>query len=119
MAATKTARQLIAVGTAVGAGATVNGTEWNLSTAYGGRVNVRITNGGTGPTSMPVVKFYSGDATGKKYLVWQASGDLLANSVTDITYVYELADMFANISVTGGATTGSTVEAFGQEATSL
>jgi hypothetical protein len=118
MAASKTQRALLA-SQALGAGASVNATEWNLTTAYGGRAVARITNGASAPTTAPIVKFYTGDASGKKYLLFTASGDITANSVTDISCEYNLADMYANVTVTGGATNGSTVEVYGQEATSL
>lgn len=118
MAATKTAKTLLA-SQSLAAAASVNATEWNLSTAYGGRAFVRLTNGASAPTTAPVVKFYSGDATGKKYLLFTASGDTTNNSVIDIPCEYGLADMFSNITITNGATNAITVEAYGQEATGL
>lgn len=118
MAASKTQRALLA-SQALAAAASINVTEWNLTSAYGGRAVVRITNGASAPTTAPVVKFYTGDATGKKYLLFTASGDTTANSVTDLSCEYGLADMFANITITNGATNAITVESYGQEATGL
>jgi len=118
MAATTTAKTLL-TSQSLGAGASVNATEWNKSTAYGGRAFVRLTNGATAPTTAPVVKFYSGEATGIKRLLYTASGDTVNGSVTDIPCYYELADMFINITITNGATNAITVEAYGQEATSI
>lgn len=118
MAASKTQRQLLASQT-LAAATPVNTTEWNLTTSYGGRAVVRITNGGSPPTTAPTVKFFTGDASGKKYLLFTAAGDTVASSVTDISCEYGLADMYCNITVTNGATNGVTVEAYGQEATGL
>jgi hypothetical protein len=120
MAATKNRRQLTAAGTTVAANASVAAGEWNISTAYlGSRMVVRITNGASAPTTAPTVKFFAGGVTGEKVLVWTASGDTVANSVTDLTFVSEQGDMFLNATVTGGATNGCTFEAFGLEATGL
>lgn len=96
----------------------VNGTEVNLSTAGGLLVNVLLTNGASAPTTAPVVKFYTGDATGKKYVFWQASGDTVNNSVTTIPCRFPKEVMFANLTITNGATNAITVEAYGQEFTS-
>ena len=119
MAATKTARTLLA-SQALALAASVNATEWNMSTSYGGsRVFVRLTNGASAPTTAPLVKFFSGEATGVKRLIYQATGDTVNSSVTDISCVFEQGDMFGNVTITNGATNGITVEAFGQEATSI
>lgn len=118
MPASKTAKILLA-SQSLAAAASVNATEWNMSAAYGGRAFVRITNGASAPTSAPTVTFYSGEATGVKRKLFQASGDTVANSITDAYCEYGLSDMFVNITITAGATNGSTVEAYGQEATGL
>ena len=118
MASTKTAKTLL-TSQSLAAATSVNATEWNLSTAYGGLLVVRLTNGGTAPTTVPVVKFYVGYATGKKYLFWQGAGDTVNSSVNDV--VCELPDktMFANVTITNGATNAITVEAYGQELTTI
>lgn len=118
MAATK-AQKVLLTSQSLAAAASVSATEWNMSTAYGGRAFVRLTNGASAPSTAPVVKFYSGDATGKKYLLFTASGDTTASSVTDVPCEYILPDMFANITITNGATNAITVEAYGQEASGL
>jgi hypothetical protein len=118
MSATKTAKTLLA-SQSLGAGSSVNATEWDMRTAYGGRMFVKLTNGASAPTTPPVVKFYSGEATGVKRLVHTASGDTTNSSVNDVTYVYELPDMFANVTITNGATNAITVEVYGQEATGI
>ena len=119
MAATKTAKTLLASQT-LAAGASINFTEWNASTAYGGVVTVKITNGAAAPTTAPVVKLYTGEATGVKRLAWQASGDTVNSSVLDIPpFEFGLPYMFINGTITNGATNAITVEAFGQEATGI
>lgn len=118
MPATK-ASKILLVSQALAAAASVNATEWNMSAAYAGRGFVRITNGAVAPTTAPVVKFFSGEATGIKRLLYTASGDTVANSVNDIPCSYDLADMFANITIINGATNAVTVEAYGQEASGL
>jgi hypothetical protein len=118
MASTKTQKALLA-SQSLAAATSVNATEWNMSTAYGGRAVVRLTNGASAPTTAPTVKFYTGDATGKKYLLYTATGDTTASSVNDVSCEYGLADMFANVTVTNGATNAITVEVYGQEATTV
>jgi hypothetical protein len=121
MASTHTAKTLLTAQT-LAAAASVNATEWNLSTAYGGLAAVKLTNGGTAPTTAPVVKFYVGESTGTKRLLYQASGDTVNSSVNDIVCELPLGTIFANITVTWGATTGSAtngVEAYGQELTTV
>jgi hypothetical protein len=118
MAATKTPRQLLASQT-LAAGASVNVAEWNLSTAYGGKLCIRITNGSSPPASAPVVTFFSGDATGKKYKQYSAAGDVVASSQNDIYFTYGLEDMFANATIQNGGGNSITVEAYGQEATTI
>lgn len=118
MAATKTAKTLLA-SQSLTAAASVTATEWNLSTAYGGLATVKLTNGGTAPTTAPVVKFYVGEATGTKRLFYTASGDTTASSVNDVVCEVPPSAMFVNITITNGATNSITVEAAGQELTSL
>lgn len=118
MAATKTSRALKA-SASLAAAASVDSTEWNLSTAYGGLAVVRLTNGASAPTTAPVVKIYVGDATGVKRLLYQASGDTVNNSVTDIVCEIPMSAMFVNITITNGATNAITVEAYGQELTTI
>lgn len=118
MASTHTAKTLLA-SQSLAASTAVNATEWNMTTAYGGLAAVKLTNGATAPTTVPVVKFYIGETTGTKRLLHTASGDLVANSVNDIVCEYPPGTMFANITITWGATTGGTVEAYGQELTTI
>jgi hypothetical protein len=118
MASTKTQRILL-TSQSLAAGASVNTTEWNMSTAYAGSMLVRLTNGASAPTTAPLVKFFSGDATGKKYVRYQASGDTVNSSINDYECEYGLQHMFANCTITNGATNAITVEVYGQEGTSV
>ena len=118
MVATKTARTLL-TSQSLAANTSVNSAEWNLSTAYQGRLFVKLTNGASAPTTSPIVKFFSGESTGLKRLLWSVAGDTVNSSVTDQSCLYELSDMFANCTITNGATNSITVEVYGQEATSI
>ena len=116
MAITKTARTL-KTSASLAAAASVNATEWDLTAAVSGTATVRLTNGATAPTTAPTVRFFIGEATGKKYLLYTATGDTVNNSVTDIPCRFNRDTMFANITVINGATNAITVEAFGEELT--
>ena len=118
MASTKTAKTLGA-SASLAAATSRNETEWDMSTAYGGLACVRLTNGGSAPTTAPVVKFYVGESTGTKRLLYQAAGDTVNSSVNDIVCEIPPSAMFVNITVTNGATNAITVESYGQELTSI
>lgn len=118
MAATKTARTLLA-SQSLAVSTAVNATEWNMTTAYGGLVGVKITNGASAPTTAPVVKVFVGETSGTKRLFYTASGDTVANSVSDIVCEIPPSAMFCNVTITNGATNAITLEAYGQELTAL
>lgn len=117
-APTKTAKTLLA-SQSLAAGATANATEWNMSTAFAGSIFVKITNGGTAPTTAPVVTFYAGEATGVKRKRYSLSGDTVNGSVNEFECEYGMQHMFANASITNGSGQAITVEVYGQEATSV
>lgn len=118
MAITKNSRTLL-TSQSLSAGASVNATELNLSTAVGARIFVKITNGASAPTTVPTVTFYSGESTGTKRTLSVQTGDITANSINHLSCRYSLPDMFANVTITNGATNSITVEVYAQEATSL
>lgn len=118
MAATKSASTLL-TSQSLAASTSVNATELNLSTAYAARVFVKLTNGATAPSSAPTVTFYSGEASGVKRVLYQASGDTVNSSVNDIYCLYELPDMFCNCTITNGASQPITVEAYAQVDTGI
>ena len=118
MAATKTSKTLYA-SASLAAATSVNATEWNMTTCYGGIAAVKLTNGASAPTTVPVVKFYVGESTGTKRLLYTASGDTTNSSVNDLVCEIPASAMYVNITVTNGATNAITVEAYGQELTTI
>lgn len=121
MAATKNARTLITLSASnIGISTAVNATEWNLSTAYGGIATVTLSLPGSAPTTAPIVAFYVGEATGKKRLLFTATGGTTSGDYPK-DFVCEIPQsvMFANITVTGGATNAITAEAYGEELTGI
>lgn len=118
MAATKTSKTLRA-SASLAAATAANTTEWSMATCYGGLAVVRLTNGGSAPTTAPVVEFFVGDATGVKRLFYKSTGDTTNSSVTDIVCELPAATMFCNITITNGATNAITAEAYGQELTTV
>lgn len=119
MAVTKTKRTLIAGGTSNSAGATTSGTEVNLSTALGGLLTARITNGATGPTVPASVIVYVGGATGEKRELTRLQSNTGNSVVTDLPCEIPAATMFLNVDVTGNTGQAVTAEVFLQELTSL
>lgn len=120
MASTHTSRALRA-SASLAAATTANCTEWANSTngAYGGIINVQLTNGSSAPTTAPTVKVYTGDATGVKRLFYTASGDTVNSSVTNIPCRVPASAMFVNVDIINGATNAITAEAYAQELTSI
>ena len=118
MPATKAASALL-TSQSLAAATSVNSTEWNISTAYRGRMFVKLTNGAAAPTTAPLVTFFSGESTGTKRTLYTATGDTVNSSVNHLNCEYGLADMFANCMITNGATTAITVEVYGEAATGI
>ena len=118
MAATKTAKTLL-TSQSLAAATPVSATEWNASTAYGGLVGVKLTNGSTAPTTAPIVTFYVGEATGVKRKLYSASGDIVNSSVTDLVCEIPLGALFVNVTILNGAGQAITVEVYGQELTTI
>jgi len=118
MAATKTSKTLL-TSQSLAAATSVNVTEWNASTAYGGLCCVKLTNGGTAPIMAPIVKFYVGESTGTKRLMYTQSGGTVNSSVTDCFFDVPAGAMFVNATSTNGATNSITVESYGQELTTI
>jgi len=119
LASTHTAKTLL-TSQSLAVSTSVNATEWDLSTAYGGLLAAKITNGASAPTVAPTIQFYVGEATGVKRKFYTVTGDTTANSVTDAICELPLGTMFANVTITQGAATNAvTVEVYGQELTSI
>lgn len=119
MAVTKTARTLKASGS-LAAGATENGTAIDLSTALGGLLTAKITNGATGPT-IPCSLYVevSADA-GSSWKLFRQFTALLGNSiVTEFAIDIPASVMEVRARFTGNTAQAVTVEAYLQELTSI
>ena len=118
MAATKTARTLQSSTSNAAAGTTTSAV-WNLTTAYGGVVQARITNGANGPTlGCALTVFVSVDgATWRAAAVYTAG--VTANAVYDFVVELPPATMYAQVQFAGNTSQAVTVEAYGHELTSL
>lgn len=117
--AIKTLRTIVAAATSNGAGSTTNGTTWNLTTALGGVMTANITNGGTGPTiGCDFVVQVSGDGTNWKEFSRQTAPVAASGSYN---FAVELPPgvMYARASFQSNTGQAVTVEAFGQELTSI
>ena len=117
--ATKTLRTLIAAGTSNGVGLTKTSTTWDLRTAFGGLLTIKITNGATGPTvPANVTVKTSGDGTNWK--THRTYVSLTGNNVVSewSTPIPEGA-MYVQVAVSGNTGQAVTCEAYGQEVTSV
>lgn len=118
MAATKTSRTLLA-STSNTAGSTTNGTEWNASTAYGGVLFAKITNGGTGPTVGCDFVVYLGESTGTKREYSRQTAPTTNSAVTEFEVDIPPGAMFVNVTFTGNTAQAVTVESYAQELTTV
>lgn len=117
--AVKNLRTITAAGTSNGAGSTTTGTAVNLTTAFGGVVTAKVTNGATGPTVGCSVLFdISGDNANWKNVntVVAAIGN---NVVSEYTWEVPAGVMYVRVKFTGNTFQAVTVEAFLQELTSF
>lgn len=90
-----------------------------MSTAYGGSLFIKITNGASAPTTAPTITFYAGEATTIKRTRFVIAGTTTNLLATDFECEYGVQHMFANATITNGATNAITVEAYGQEASTV
>ena len=118
MAATKTSRTILA-SISNAAGATKNGTEVDLSTKYGLLVVGKITNGAAGPTIGCDMVVYVGDATGVKHEFSRQTGGVANNGVYEFVVEIPPSAMFVNLDFTGNTGQAVTVEAYGEELTTI
>lgn len=119
MAATKNLRTIISAGTTNTASSTTTGTVITLTTAYGGLLTAKITNGATGPTVPASVKIYtSGDNSNFK-LFATLTGDSVNNSVNEWAVNIPAPTMYVRADVTGNTAQSVTCEAFLQELTTI
>jgi hypothetical protein len=118
MSATKTKRTMLS-SSSVAAGTPTNGTQVDLSTAYGGLLTVKMTNGGTGPTVPCNAYVYVGGATGEKKLLCKLLGDSVNGSVNEYTVEIPATAMFLNITFADNTVQPVTCEAYVQELTTI
>jgi hypothetical protein len=118
MAATKTSRTILA-STSNSASSTTNGTELNLSTAYGALVCGKITNGGSGPTVGCDMVVYVGESTGTKREFSRQTAPTTSSAVTEFVVEVPPSAMFVNVTFTGNTGTAVTVECYAQELTTI
>ncbi len=124
--ATKTARILVA-STSNGAGSTTRGLV-DLTTAFGGTLTAKISNGGTGPTVQAVVNvLIAHDATqpadGSAGSYWKtifsAGNGTAANTVGEWCLDIPIGVMQLEVEFTGNTSQAVTVEAYFSELTSV
>lgn len=118
MAATKTSRT-IKTSASNGAGSSTNGTELDLSTAYGALVCAKITNGGTGPTVGCDFVVYVGESTGTKREFSRQTAPTTNSAVTEFVVEIPPSAMFVNVTFTGNTGQAVTVECYAQELTTI
>ena len=118
MAATKTSRT-IRTSTTNSASGSTNGTELDLSTAYGALVCGKVTNGATGPTLPCEMIVYVGEATGVKREFARQAAALGNNAATDLVVEIPPSAMFVNVTFSGNTGQDVTVECYAQELTGI
>ena len=118
MAATKTSRTIQASQSVAGGG-TQNGTELNLSTAYGALVCGKVTNGATGPTVGCDMVVYVGESTGTKREFRRMTAGTANNGVYEFVVEIPPGAMFVNVTFTGNTAQAVTVECYAQELTTI
>lgn len=117
MTATKTARTII-TSASLSAGNTASGV-FDLHTALGGLLTVRITNGATGPTVAPTVTINVSNDNSVFRKFASAQADTGNSTVTDFTFQIPSSVLYAQVSITGNTAQAVTVESLGHELTSI
>ena len=101
------------------AGATTTGTVVNLTTAYGGLLTAKITNGGSGPTVAAALYVYtSADNTNFK-LLYSQPASVTAAAVAEFSFEIPAGVMYLRADVKDNTGQAVTCEAFLQELTTI
>jgi hypothetical protein len=118
MAVSKTARTLQA-SASNSAGNTLTGTGISLSTALGGTITAKITNGGTGPTVPAdcVIQISNDGTNWKEYM--RATAKTGNSVITEFSFEIPPAVMNVRSVFTGNTGQAVTCEAFFHELTSI
>ena len=117
-AATKAARTLTALATALAAAGTVTSTAWNMTNALGGLLVARVTNTTAPTTNATITVNLSVDnVTWFQYLKFAVP----TTASTTFDYAVEIppSALYAQVVFVGGATNAQTCSAFGHELTSI
>lgn len=118
MAVTKTSRTLQSSATNAAA-ATTTGSAVDLTTALGGTLTAKITNGATGPT-LPASLFIEVSEDNSNWKLFRQYTALLGNSiVTEFAVEVPASVMYIRSRFSGNTAQGVTVEAFLHELTSI
>jgi hypothetical protein len=124
---TKTARTIIAAATSNSAGSTTRGT-LSLTTASGGVLTIKLTNGGTGPTvqataNVLIAHNATTPSAGSRGTDWKTiysfGGGTTASAITEQYIVIDPAVMQLEVEVTGNTGQAVVCEAFFSELTSF
>ncbi len=119
MGASKNLRTFIAAATSNSAGSTATGTAFDVTTAFGGLITIKITNGGTGPTVPATAYVYvSGDNSNFKLLT-SFTHSSTNSAVGEFSCELPAAAMYVRVDVTGNTAQAVTCEAFMQELTDI
>ena len=127
MAITKTAVELVAGGTSNAATSTTRG-RVDLEAAYGGFLTMKITNGGTGPTTQCEGRVLvahnatlpaAGSAGSDWKTIYPFGGGTTASAVTEVGIPIDPSIMALEVEFTGNTGQAVTVEAYLSELTSV
>lgn len=126
--ATKAARTLISAATSNAAGATTRGTV-DLRTAFGGLLTIKLTNGGTGPTTQAEARILIAHNTGSTptaasagtdwKTIWVFGNGTAASTITEQSISIDQSVMHCEVEVTGNTGQAVTCEAFLSELSSI
>lgn len=119
MAATKNQRTILAATSITTSGGAISGTASSQTTAYGGQLIVRFTNGASAPTVAPSCTVnVSGDNT-TYYTQATVYGDTTASSTND--YVIDIGPgiQYVNVTFAQATTNAYTGSAYFEELTTV
>lgn len=130
MAISKTARTLVAstTKTAASNGTPTRSTPLDLQTCYGGLVTVKITNGGTGPTTPCEARLLiahnattpsAGSAGSDWKTLNRGSGATTASAIIEYSWYVDEAVMALEVEFDGNTGQDVTIEAYFSEITGL
>ena len=130
MAISKTARSLVAsvTKTAASNGTPTRSTPLGLQTCYGGLLTVKITNGGTGPTTACECRVLvahnattpsAGSAGSDWKTAYKGTGGTVASTVMEYVWIIDAAAMALEVEFDGNTGQDVTIEAHFSEITGV